>query len=52
VLLIGLPLDWRVPAQPDLDFAQHAADFALRRSGKRVAIPIPPAGWTMHLRKR
>jgi hypothetical protein len=52
VLLIGMPLDWRVAPRPDLDFATHAARFAAAEPGTLVRIPIPPAGWEMRLRKR
>jgi hypothetical protein len=52
VLLVGLPLDWHVPARPDLAFVRHAARFEDQPPGAQVAIPIPPAGWTMELRKR
>ena len=52
VLLIGLPLDWRVAARPDLDFPSHAARFDAAEPGTVVRIPIPPAGWEMRLRKR
>ena len=52
VLLIGMPLDWRVAPRPDLDFAAHAARFAAAEPGTLVRIPIPPVGWEMRLRKR
>lgn len=51
VLLIGMPLDWVVPARPDLEFARHAERFEHRLPGKTIGIPIPPAGWKMRLHK-
>ena len=51
MLLIGLPLDWRVAPRPDLEFARHAERFERRRPGKKIRIPIPPEGWKMHLWK-
>ena len=51
VLLIGLPLDWRVAPRPDLEFARHAERFERRRPGMKIRIPIPPEGWKMHLWK-
>lgn len=52
VLLLGLPLDWRVAPRPDLDFAAHAARWDAAEPGTIVRIPIPPAGWEMRLKKR
>ena len=52
VLLLGLPLDWRVAPRPDLDFAAHAARYAAAEPGTVVRIPIPPVGWEMRLKKR
>lgn len=52
VLLVGLPLDWRVEPRPDLDFAAHAARYDAAPPGTEVTIPIPPRGWTMTLVKR
>lgn len=52
VLLIGMPLDWRVAPRPDLDFAAHAARYEAARPGTVVRIPIPPGGWEMRLKKR
>jgi hypothetical protein len=52
VLLLGLPLDWRVQARPDLAFASHAARYDAAAPGTVVNIPIPPVGWSMRLVKR
>lgn len=52
VLLVGMPLDWRVDPRPDLGFEKHVAAFEAAPAGSLVRIPIPPAGWEMHLRKR
>jgi hypothetical protein len=52
VLLVGVPLDWRVAPRPDLRFVQHVTRFEAAAPGTVVTIPIPPQGWTMSLRKR
>ena len=50
VLLIGLPVDWRVQPRADLDFAHQAELFEEAAPGTEVRIPIPP-GWKMRLYK-
>jgi len=50
VLLVGMPLDWRVAPRVDFDFAHHAELFDAAPSGTEVRIPIPP-GWRMKLYK-
>jgi hypothetical protein len=52
VLLVGMPLDWRVAPRVDLHFADEAARYAAAPRHTRVSIPIPPSGWSMTLRKR
>ena len=51
VLLVGMPLDWRVEPRADLDFPSHVARFAAAPAGAKVRIPIPPVGWRMILYK-
>ena len=50
VLLIGMPVDWRVQPRVDLDFAHQAELFDEAAPGTEVRIPIPP-GWRMKLDK-
>jgi hypothetical protein len=52
VLLVAMPLDWRVGPRVDLHFADEAARYAAAPRHTRVSIPIPPSGWSMTLRKR
>lgn len=51
VLLIGMPLDWRVAARPQMGFADHAARYAAAPPGALVEIPIPPGNWALRLVK-
>jgi hypothetical protein len=50
VLLVGMPLDWRVAPRIDFDFLRHARRFDAAPPGTKVRIPIPP-GWRMKLYK-
>jgi hypothetical protein len=52
VLLVGVPLDWRVAPRVDLHYADEVARYAASPRRTRVNIPIPPEGWSMTLRKR
>ena len=52
LLLVGIPLDWRMTPFTDLHFTEHARRFEQAPAGTRVSIPVNPEGWSMTLVKR
>lgn len=51
IMGIGIAIDWYHPPLPNLDFQKYAREFEELPSGKPLAIPINPPGWSMSLTK-
>ena len=51
ITLMGVRLDWRLPAFADLHFHRYAKRYQALSPGASIIIPINPPGWEMKLRK-
>ena len=51
VMIVGIIVDWKYLAYPDLKFREHATKFAEAPKGTKVTIPINPPSWSMELIK-
>ena len=50
-MVVGIMHDWSYPAYPNLQFQEHASQFAAAAPGTVMNIPICPPGWVLSLTK-